>query len=42
MGRPGKVTKDLPPAMIDFIRLGNLAYQELTGRYRSGLKLIEE
>ncbi|MCX5865888.1 MAG: gamma carbonic anhydrase family protein [Proteobacteria bacterium] len=40
MGRPGKVTRDLQPEMIDFIKLGNLAYQELSGRYRSGLKLI--
>lgn len=40
MGSPGKVTKDLPPAMIDFIKLGSLAYQELISRYRSGLKLV--
>jgi carbonic anhydrase/acetyltransferase-like protein (isoleucine patch superfamily) len=42
MGRPGKATKNVSPEMLNFIRFGNQAYQELCGRYLSGLKLIQE
>ena len=41
MGQPGKVTKELSPGMINSIRIGNLAYQELAGRYRASLRLLE-